>query len=121
MRFRSPKGVPDREVFRETFVDTLRDLAVLGALFGLLLVLSLFWPVSAVVGRWLFFVLGLGVLFQFISTALVGLAESVLEGVREGRVEGSAWPILATLARATELAIVLWMAFFLFRRSGSPT
>lgn len=115
MKWRSIRGVPGDQIINETAVDIGRDLLVLLPSFFLILLLGSFFPVVGYVGEWLFLT-GVGFLaLRFFFGCLVGLAESVLEGVEGGGLEGSGWIVFVTGARIVELALAGWMALTLFQ------
>ncbi len=117
MRWRSIRGVPGDQVIREVVVDVARNLILFAAAFGVILAIGAVAPKLALAGRWAFVFAGglLGV--RFFLGCLYGLADSVLEGSEGGGWEGSGLILFVTGARALELCLVIWMAFFLFRIS----
>ncbi|MFC1661580.1 hypothetical protein ACFL3S_09040 [Gemmatimonadota bacterium] len=118
MKCRSIRGMAGHEVAREVVLDAGKDLLLVGAGFVLLLVLAQAWPGVGVWGRWVFVLAAAVLTIQFLISCLINLADSVLDGMRGPDLEGSGWLVLAMAIRLAEVSLVLWMAFFLFRRFG---
>jgi hypothetical protein len=115
MRCRSIRGIPGETVAREAAIDAGKDLLLMGVLFAVVLVSGGIWPWIGSMGKWIFVLGAVGLTVVFLASCLLGLADSVLESVRGGSMEGSGWVILATLTRFVELGVVYWMATLLFK------
>ena len=74
------------------------------------------WPVVGAYGRWVLALAAAVLTVQFLTSCLINLADSVLDGIKGPDVEGSLWLALAMVIRLAELALVFWMTLFLFRR-----
>jgi hypothetical protein len=89
---------------------------MVGAGFLLILLLGGVWPAVGVFGRWVLALAAAVLSIQFLTSCLINLADSVLDGIKGPDVEGSLWLALAMLIRLGELALVFWMTLYLFRR-----
>lgn len=101
---------------REVLVDSGKDLLMVGTGFLVILFLGGVWPAVGVYGRWLLALAAAVFSIQFLTSCLINLADSVMDGIKSPEVEGSPWLALAMVVRLAELALVFWMTFFLFRR-----
>jgi hypothetical protein len=115
VKCRSVRGIPGKTVAREVAVDAGKDVLLMAAAFAVILLLGMMWPMAGSVGRWIFAFAAVVLTVLFLVSCLLGLADSVLDGMRGGDVEGSGWLILATVLRFGELALVYWMAVTLFQ------
>lgn len=118
MKWRFVRGVPGDQVIREAVVEVARNLMVFCLSFAVILLFETAAPALAAIGRWMFVVAAAALGVRFFLGCLFGLADSVLEGTEGGGWEGSGWILFVTAFRALELGLVLWMAFFLFRKHG---
>jgi hypothetical protein len=116
VKCRSVRGIPGDKVAREVLFDSGRDILLVGAAFLLILLAGGVWPVVGGFGRWVLALAAVVFSVQFLTSCLINLADSVLDGIKGPDVEGSLWLALAMLIRLAELALVFWMTFFLFRR-----
>ena len=115
MKCRSVRGIPGKTVAREVAVDAGKDILLMAAAFAVILFLGRLWPIVGSVGRWIFALAAVVLTVLFLVSCLLGLADSVLDGMKGGDLEGSGWLILATVLRFGELALVYWMAVTLFQ------
>jgi len=118
MRWRFIRAVPADQVVREAVVDVGRNLLLFGLAFGILLAAGRIHEDLGLWGRWAFALVGGVFGLRFLLGCLLGLADSVLEGSEGGDLGASGLVLFVTGARALELCLIYWMAFFLFRHAA---